>query len=240
MATQGEPCDGAVTISVAEGSVRLRRDRPQPAHLRFTGRHEGWPPRPADQSQVKPIHSADFPGVPRDELVEEITRAAAQDERVRAVIGERHAHLHTDLLAFGKRQPREHAEQPRSRVLLYSYTNRIAVEVTLRGKQVLDVLPLRGFQPAEGWDEVQAAIEIARRDERLKARVEGLDGHGILLPLSEEQGRGHARLLWVTFTELSATDKELPALHAAIVDVIEQTVVVVRTDLTRNGGLRHA
>jgi hypothetical protein len=240
MASQREPCDGAVTIRVTEGLVHLRRDRPQPSRLRFTGAHEGWPPRPADQKEVKPIHSADLLGLPREELIEEITQAASHDERVRAVVGERYAHLHTDLLAFGKRQSREHTEQPRTRVLFYSYTHRLAVEVTMRGTQVLDVFPLRGFQPAEGWDEVQAAIEIARRDERLRARVEGLDGHGILLPLSEEQGKDHARLLWVTFTELSPADEELPALYAAIVDLIEQTVVVVRTDLTRHGALRHA
>ncbi|MDQ3666534.1 MAG: hypothetical protein M3410_08130 [Acidobacteriota bacterium] len=205
-----EPCETLSTVRVIEGLGNLRLNPPQVSSLIFTGPREGWPPKPSDQKDVKAVSSTEIPGTPSDEQISDIIKAASDHERVRAVVGDRYAYINTDLFGLGKGRTRDHSEPPRTRVFFYSYTNRIAVEVVMLGNQVQNVFPLKVYQPPEGWEEVQEAIRIARNDDRLIDKVKNLDGHAILLPLSEEQGKDNARLMWVTFTELSPADKSYP------------------------------
>lgn len=226
-----EPDEREIAIRVTEDLCNLRRNAPKEPVLRFTGPREGWPPKPCDQKDVKPVPFTKIPGSLSDEEMDKIIEAAVGDERVRLLLGERYACISDDLLSFRKSGGRDYSGQPRIRVLFFSYTNMIAVEITTLGANVENAFTLKGYQPPEGPQEVQQAIQIASNDERLKDKVRNLDAHGILLPLSEEQGKEQGRLIWVTFTDVSSTDEQLPALCAAIVDIIEQKVVLVRTDI---------
>jgi len=77
-----------------------------------------------------------MPGPPSDEQTAEIIGAASGHEQVRVVLGTRYAYISTDVLSFGKVRTRDCSEQPRTRVLVYSYTNKIAVEVIMLGAKV--------------------------------------------------------------------------------------------------------
>jgi hypothetical protein len=226
-----EPDERTIAIRVTEGLCNLRRNAPKEPVLRFTGPREGWPPKPCDQKDVKPVSFTKIPDSLSDEEMDKIIEAVLGDERVRLLLGEKYAYISNDVLSFRKAGSRENSGKPRIKVLFFSYTNQIAVEITTLGANIESAFTLRGYQPPEGPGEVQQAIQIARNDERLRDKVRNLDGHGILLTLSEEQGKEKGRLIWVIFTDLPSTDEELPALCAAIVDIIEQKVIVVRTDI---------
>jgi hypothetical protein len=235
-----QPDEREIAIRVTDGLCNLRRNPPTQPTLRFTGPEAGWPPKPSQQRNVKPVASTIIPRSPSDDEIVEIARVASSDERVRLLIGDRYAYLGAALLSFRKSYVGDFQRQPQVRLMFFSYTNRVAVEVVTQGPKVERVFTLKGYLPAEGREEVRQAIQIASIDKRLKDKVRNLDAHGILLTLSEEQVKDQARLIWVTFTDIASTDEELPALFAAIIDIVEQKVVVVRADFFRPEDARYA
>ncbi|ANY83985.1 hypothetical protein BB934_37580 (plasmid) [Microvirga ossetica] len=240
MQVQCQPDEREIAVRVTDGLCDLRRNTPKEPTIRFTGPDDGWPPKPCDQRNVNQVASAPISDLPSDDAIAEIVKAVLDNERVRLFIGERYSYIGADLLNFRKSYMRDPERRPQVQLLFYSYTNRVAVEVITLGQEVEKVLTLKDYQPVEGLEEVREAIQIASNDKRLKDKVRNLDAHGILLPLSVEQGIDEGRLIWVTFTDIATTDEELPALFAAIVDLIEQKVVVVRTDFSRPEDTRNA
>lgn len=87
--------------------------------------------------------------------------------------------------------------------------------------------PRKGYQAEEGDEEISAAIELARADQRIAQEVQTLHGHAILTSpeeyrhfwVSDEAGFGD-RVLWVTFPE---TPESL-ALYFAPVNLTAQIV----------------
>jgi hypothetical protein len=112
----------------------------------------------------------------------------------------------------------------------YSYPHNVAVHICQNPHQVVSVQrdPREGYQPEEGEEEIRAAIDLARSDQRIAREVQNLHGHAILTSPEEyryfwvrdEAGFGH-RVFWVTFSEMP----ESLALYFARVDLTSQTVL---------------
>ncbi len=106
----------------------------------------------------------------------------------------------------------------------------MAVHVYLNDQQITSIQPdpRKGYQPEEGDEEITAAIELPRADQRIAREVQNLHGHAILTSPEEyryflvrdEAGFGD-RVLWVTFSEMP----ESPALYFARVDLTSQTIL---------------
>ena len=115
----------------------------------------------------------------------------------------------------------------------------MAVYVCLNDQQISSVQPdpRKGYQPEEGEEEITAAIQLARTDQRIARDVQNLHGHAILTSpedyryfwVSDEAGLGN-RVLWVTFSEIP----ESLALYFARVDLTSQTVL----DAGKEAGLQ--
>jgi hypothetical protein len=92
-----------------------------------------------------------------------------------------------------------------AKLTYYSYSNNVAVEVRLKGMMVMSASHIAGYLPPEGPEEIQRGIELARADQRIGDKVQGLQGHGLLMQpdrgfFRNDPGYGH-RVLWVTFSE---------------------------------------
>jgi hypothetical protein len=172
----------------------------------------------------------ELPGSLTEELALTLRNAALNDERVHATLGERFAHINTDLIPARKGQQHDCAEPLATRLIFFSHSNKIAVEVRMRGAYVHEVNESPGFQPPEGSDEIREAICLARADERIKERVQLLSADAILLPGSPEDLGYGCRMIWVTFTDPAETEDEKPALFSAAVDLIQKKVVLARAE----------
>ncbi|MFN0167941.1 MAG: hypothetical protein ACKV22_16065 [Bryobacteraceae bacterium] len=144
---------------------------------------------------------------------------AMADARVRASLGNRFALLGSGWLESSKDQGGDVTSE-RYRLVFYSYQNNVSVNVVVERNQVVDVVPgKKGYQPAESHEEVEAAADLVKRDDRYRALVEGLVARGIETP-SED---GHRRL-YVTFHK----QKRTPAVVEATVDMTLGRVVIAR------------
>ena len=82
---------------------------------------------------------------------------------------------------------------------------------------------VKGFQPREGREEVEAAAALARREPRLGERTQGLSHYGLVIePRPDRPGHGH-RVIQVVFTK---GDEDLPR-YSAIVDLTVQKVLAI-------------
>jgi hypothetical protein len=145
--------------------------------------------------------------------------AAVSNPRVRAALGERYALLKSGWLDADKDAP---ADTERYQLTFYNYANnQVVTVVTSRQREVLDVqsAPAR-VQPAESREEVDAAVEIVRRDERYGRLVKDLRGRGIQTP-----GEGKDRYLYLLFYREPRT----PALVEATVNMSTGKVVAARS-----------
>ncbi|MEO8327884.1 MAG: hypothetical protein ABI618_18690 [Nitrospirota bacterium] len=173
-------------------------------------------------------------------------RATAEhDPAVKTQLGDRFVFIHTEEVpatqclvtveasdaATSRATERPAASEALAyRLTYYSYTNNVAVHVCLNDQQITSIQPdpRKGYQPEEGDEEITAAIELARADQRIAREVQNLHGHAILTSpeeyryfwVSDEAGFGD-RVLWVTFSEMP----ESPALYFARVDLTTQTVL---------------
>src|SRR5262249_43829909 len=156
-------------------------------------------PQPLGQRDVRDLQAEPIPGALTDALEGEIRRAATQDRRVREMLGDRFVHLATDMRRFGKGQRPDPSRPLETRLLLYSYTNNVTVEVLMTGLSSLGARPVPGIQPPEAPEEIVEAIALGRAHPEISDLVQGLDAHALLLPYQDEDpGYGH-RLLWVIF-----------------------------------------
>ena len=62
------------------------------------------------------------------------------------------------------------------RLIYYSYSNNVAVEVRMKEANVLSSARLEGYLPPEGPQDVQRGIELAKADPRLAGKVQPLAG----------------------------------------------------------------
>ncbi|GJL69490.1 MAG: hypothetical protein NPIRA06_21250 [Nitrospirales bacterium] len=215
---------------------------------------EGGPRRPVDTMSPTPLSS---PG-PEITIVDSnqpgLRATAERDPDVKTQLGDRFAFINTEevpasrcLVTLKARDPATSrtTERPAAsealeyRLTYYSYTNNVAVHVCLNDQQISSIQPdpRKGYQPEEGDEEITAAIELARADQRIAQEVQTLHGHAILTSpeeyryfwVSDEAGFGD-RVFWVTFSEMP----ESLALYFARVDLTAQTVL----DAGKEAGLQ--
>ncbi|MGH7232555.1 MAG: hypothetical protein ACREJU_14535 [Nitrospiraceae bacterium] len=198
----------------------LPAQAPPVQKLEFDASPEGWPLKPKGRSNVTAITTT----VPSSTLSAaretEIQQAALQDRRVRDLLGTRFTHINTETIMPGKHVTPA-PELRRTRLTYFSYTRNMAVEVRMRGQDLETANARPGYEPPEGEEEIQKAVDLARSDGRLQRAVQGLAGHAILTSIEEgKPGYGH-RVLWVTFARGDSGDP----LFSAAVDLTDEKVL---------------
>jgi len=111
------------------------------------------------------------------------------------------------------------------RLVYYSYSSNVAVEVRMKEASVFSAARLEGYLPPEGPQDVQRGIELAKADPRLAGKVQPLEGHGLLMQpdrgfFRNDPGYGH-RIMWITFSQGQSGDPK----YWAVVDLTEDTVL---------------
>lgn len=166
-------------------------------------------------------------------IASELAAKVVTNSKVRQVLGSRYTLISatvTDLSA-------KHLSgcctgmSPKHRLLFYSYTNDVAVGVEMKGDDVITIVQRdRSYLPPEGEEEIQQAIDLARKDSQIPGGLPQLDGHAILMQpgdglLWNEPGYGH-RVFWVTFSKGLSGNPE----YWAVVDLSAQTVLKVEKE----------
>ena len=154
-------------------------------------------------------------------------KAAETNPKVAALLGARWTFIDADRLPTeGKVSFGCCREQARLTKLTYfSYSQNVAIEVRMKDATVLQASREDGYLPPEGPQEVQRGIELARADGRLSGKVEGLEGHGLLMQpdrgfFTNDPGYEH-RVIWITFSQGQDGDPK----YWAQVDLTEDRVL---------------
>ena len=154
-------------------------------------------------------------------------KAAEADPKVATVLGPRWGFIDADRLPpEGKISFGCCRDQARlTRLTYFSYSQNVAVDVRMKDGMVFQVSRLDGYLPPEGPQEVQRGIELARADSRLSTKVQGLQGHGLLMQpdrgfLKNDPGYQH-RVIWITFSHGQDGDPK----YWAQVDLTEDRVL---------------
>ncbi len=156
-----------------------------------------------------------------------LRQAAERDPRVMKLLGSRWAFIDAD------RMPQEGKisfgccrEATRlTRLLYYSYSRNVAVDVRMKEDNLLSASSLEGYLPPEGQQDVLRGIELAKGDPRLTGKVDQLKGHGLLMQpdrgfFRNDPGYGH-RTIWITFSQGEDGDPK----YWAVVDLTEDKVL---------------
>lgn len=206
-------------------------DEPPSTHvLQFTGDDIAGHHKPTMVGTVSDTavkRSTNASAVLTADEVAALRKAAESDRRVTALLGSRWAFIDADRipsegkLSFGC--CRHTTSQ--TRLVYYSYSQNVAVEVHMKETNVLTVSRLEGYQPPEGEQDVQRGIELAKADHRLVGKVEQLQGHGLLMQpdrgfFRNDPGYAH-RTIWITFSEGRDGDPK----YWAVVDLTEDKVL---------------
>jgi hypothetical protein len=182
---------------------------PVPHRLEFAGIDESGHVKPKTVGATAPagITRTVSPAAFTTDQIGALRQAAEANPRVAAMLGERWTFVEADrLLAPGKASFGCCMESFRqARLLYFSYSHNVAVEVQMQDATVIAVSRREGYIPPEGDQDVRKAVELARGDRRLSGNVGGLEGHGIMMEPKEgiiwnDPGYGH-RVMWVTFSQ---------------------------------------
>ena len=153
------------------------------------------------------MRSSNRAAVLSDSEIVALRRAAETDPKVAALLGPRWAFLDADRLPpQGKVSFGCCRDQVRlARLTYFSYSWNVAIDVRMKDAAVLQVARQNGYLPPEGPQEVQRGIELARADARLSGKVQGLEGHGLLMQpdrgfFKNDPGYEH-RVIWITFSQ---------------------------------------
>ena len=156
-----------------------------------------------------------------------LRKAAESDRRVAALLGSRWAFIDADRIPPEDKVTFGCCRETTGlvRLVYYSYSQNVAVEVRMKETGVLSVAHLEGYQPPEGQQDVQRGIELAKADPRLAGKVEQLQGHGLLMQPDRGFFRndpGFARrTIWITFSNGQDGDPK----YWAVVDLTEDKVL---------------
>jgi hypothetical protein len=156
-----------------------------------------------------------------------LRKTAEADARVAKLLGSRWGFIEADRLppegkmSFGCCRDSVHFV----RLIYYSYSSNVAVEVRMKETNVFSTARLEGYLPPEGPQDVQRGIELAKADPRLAGKVQPLEGHGLLMHpdlgfFRNDPGYGH-RIIWITFSHGQDGDPK----YWAVVDLTEDRVL---------------
>ncbi|MCI1277731.1 MAG: hypothetical protein LKG23_01985 [Nitrospira sp.] len=152
---------------------------------------------------------------------------AEANPRVTALLGERWGFIDADRVppqgkvSFGCCRTTARF----TRLTYFSYSHNVAVDVRMNDSTVMETSRREGYLPPEGPQDVQRGIELARADSRLAGKVQGLQGHGLLMQpdrgfFKNDPGYGH-RVIWITFSPGLGGDPK----YWAQVDLTEDRVL---------------
>lgn len=205
-------------------------DKPPSTHvLQFTGDDTAGHHKPKMLGAITDTavkRSANVSAAPTSSEVAGLRNAAESDRRVTALLGSRWAFIDADRIPpEGKRSFGCCRHTSQTRLVYYSYSQNVAVEVHMKETNVFSVSRLEGYQPAEGQQDVQRGIELAKADPRLAGKVEQLQGHGLLMQpnrgfFRNDPGYAH-RTIWITFSKGQDGDPQ----YWAVVDLTENKVL---------------
>lgn len=156
-----------------------------------------------------------------------LRKAAEADPRVAALLGTRWGFIDADRLhstgkvSFGCCRTAGRF----TRLSYFSYSHNSAVDVRMKDATVLEASRAEGYLPPEGPQDIQRGIELARADSRLAGKVQGLQGHGLLMQpdrgfFKNDPGYAH-RVIWITFSQGLGGDPK----YWAQVDLTEDRVL---------------
>lgn len=156
-----------------------------------------------------------------------LRKTAEADPRVSHLLGARWSFIDADLVApDGKASFGCCRTQARFTKLTYfSYSHNVAVDVRMKDGTVMQAARVEGYLPPEGPQDVQRGIDLARADARLSGKVQGLQGHGLLMQpdrgfFRNDPGYEH-RVIWITFSQGQDGDPK----YWATVDLTDDRVL---------------
>lgn len=196
----------AELVALRDEGLALRGER-----VVFDGEFD-FPPKLKGVPVTSSVRLEIVPGAreSRAQSLQSMRTLALADPRVRSALGDRSALLRSGWLDDDK----DAAAAPsadRYQLTYYSYgRNEVVTVVTARGGVIEVRSQAVAAQPAESREEVDAAVEIVRRDERYGPIVKDLRGRGILTPRP-----GRDRYLYLMFYRAPRT----PALFEATVNM---------------------
>ncbi|HEV7243252.1 MAG TPA: hypothetical protein VGQ36_28765 [Thermoanaerobaculia bacterium] len=173
------------------------------------------------------------PGAFTEAMEASLRTAALQDARVRTALGERFGYVAAAEVEPDKERPPNSATALPVRLTFFSYANNVAVEVLMSGRAVENVNPREGYQPPAGAEEMEAAIALARRDDRLRG-VQRMDATAIVTERQKGQPSYGHRVLHVSF---SVPGADAPGYYA-LVDLTDQKIVTAGPVGGPEGGIR--
>lgn len=204
---------------------------PSPHSLEFTGEDIAGHHKPSmvgatgDMAVAK--RSTNTSVVLTANEVASFRRVAEDDRGVRMQLGSRWAFIDADRIPPEGKVTFGCCRQTTGlvRLVYYSYSQNVAVEVRVKETGVLSVARLDGYQPPEGQQDVQRGIELAKADPRLAGKVDELQGHGLLMQpdrgfFRNDPGYAH-RTIWITFSKRQDGDPK----YWAVVDLTEDKVL---------------
>jgi hypothetical protein len=201
-------------------------------HLEFDDPSDGVRRIPMGVTALSVGQGAGDPGA-MSAMASDLTAKAVTNSKVRQVLGSRYTLISITVIDLSAKHLSGCCTgmPPKHRLMFYSYTNDVAVDVEMKGDDVITVVRRdRSYLPPEGEDEIQQAIDLARKDSRIPGGLPQLDGHAILMQpgdgvLWNEPGYGH-RVFWVTFSKGLSGNPE----YWAVVDMSAQTVLKVEKE----------
>ena len=196
--------------------VRVRK-------LEFDDPHDGARTTPKDRTAISTVDSKAEPGAALPSLAD-MKEQALSNTKVLSLLGSRYSFISSTVLDPGYKQPAGCCAMTPQKILLtfYSYTNTATVDVEMKGLAVTQISRRDHYMPLEGEEELREAIALAKKDIRIAAGVQELEGHAILTQpgdglLWNDPGYGH-RVYWVTFSKGLSGNPE----YWALVDLSEQ------------------
>jgi len=219
--------------------TKLPEKPPAPHLLQFTGDDTAGHHKPKMAGAVSDTaakRSANAAAVLTANEVAALRNAAERDSRVTKLLGSRWVFIDADRMppegksSFGC--CRDIAGL--TRLLYYSYSQNVAVDVRMKGDNLFRVSPLEGYLPPEGQQDVLRGIELAKADPRLAGKVEQLQGHGLLMQpdrgfFRNDPGYAH-RTIWITFSKGQDGDPK----YWAVVDLTDEKVLDAGEELPRS------
>ncbi|MBS0183575.1 MAG: hypothetical protein JSS39_14355 [Nitrospira sp.] len=212
---------------------------PSPHVLQFTGDDTAGHHKPKMVGAGTDTHvkrSTNASAVFTSDEVMTLRNAAERDSRVTKLLGSRWAFIDADRMppegkiSFGCCRDTTGL----TRLVYYSYSQNVAVEVRMKGENLFSVSRLEVYQPPEGQQDIQRGIELAKADPRLAGKVEQLQGHGLLMQpdrgfFRNDPGYAH-RTIWITF----AQGQDGNPKYWAVVDLTDDKVLEVGEEPPRS------
>lgn len=195
-------------------------------------KEKGYPPVIFSETSEKIIPSKIVLMTPSLKMFRKVTKQVLGNKKVKETLGKHWIHVNTQhITQTDTRYQGIEGDIPHFefRVLFYSYSAGHTIEVLIGGAKKIVINSLFDIYIPETSEEIQKAINIAKKDTRISQYVGELEANAILEPITDEKHPSFKnRVLRVMFTEKYDKFKELPVLFYALVDLNEKKVLIAR------------